>query len=144
MQEALYLSECPVYACCEVTSPKPTERRSKLEDDYLLGKADGQDAWVVSDGEKIMLTGSVRRVDRPWTRFLAYYMGFSSASWEFQTNFGGRIVPTKRAIGAQTLRNGPLPPLETFTYRYRDLEAEEVENYARNYERTRRSCRRIW
>ena len=34
--------------------------------------------------------------------FLAYYMGFSSASWEFQTNFGGRIVPT-RAVGAQAL-----------------------------------------
>ena len=61
-------------------------------------------------------------------------MGFSSASWEFQTNFGGHIVPTKRAIGAQALRNGPMPPLEVITYRYRDIDAEEVENHAKSYQ----------
>ena len=94
----------------------------------FLGKTDGQDAWIVSDGEKIMLSRSVRRVDRPWTRLIAYYIGFSSASWECQTNFGGRIVPTRRAIGAQAWANA------TVTYRNRDLEAEEVENYAKSYQ----------
>ena len=93
-----------------------------------------QDAWIVSDGDRIVLTKSVRRVDRPWARFLAYYMGFSTASLEFQTNFGGRIVPTKRAVGAQALGHGPMPPLEAITYRYRGLDAEEVENYAKSYQ----------
>ena len=43
-------------------------------------------------------------------------------------------MPTKRAVGAQALRNGPTPPLEAITYRYRDLGAEEVENYAQSHQ----------
>ena len=47
--------------------------------------------------EAQLLTRSIRRVNRPWTGFLSYYQNFETASWEYQTNFGGRIIPTKRA-----------------------------------------------
>ena len=69
-----------------------------MEDENLLG----QDAWIVSGGERITLTKNVRRVDRPWTRFLASYMGFSSASCKFHTDFGGRIV-ANATFGSQCL-----------------------------------------
>ena len=71
----------------------------------FLGKTESQDAWVVGDGEQVMLTRSVRRVDRPWPKFLAYYQNFNTYSWEYQVNFGGRIVPSKRAVGPMPLTN---------------------------------------
>ena len=74
----------------------------------FLGKTESKDAWVVGDGEQVMLTRSVRRVDRPWSKFLAYYQNFNTYSWEYQVNFGGRIVPSKRAVGPMPLKNGQI------------------------------------
>ena len=53
-----------------------------------------------------MPTPSVRRVSRPWSRFLAYYQNFDTYSWECQVNLGGRIVPSKRAVGRMLLTSG--------------------------------------
>ena len=85
---------CPVHAFVRPQSGKgnPTWRMN-----LFLGKTEGQDSWIVGDGSRVMLTRSVRRLARPWKSFLAYYQNFTAASFEYQVNFGGRIVPSKRA-----------------------------------------------
>ena len=67
---------------------------------------------------------------RPWKSFLAYYQNFTTASFEYQVNFGGRIVPSKRAASAIPLQMTKALPKEEVFFRYRDTEAEEVEPYA--------------
>ena len=122
---------CPVYAYVKPQSGKGNPRwRMAL----FLGKTDGQDAWIVGDGSQIMLTRSIRRVNRPWTGFLSYYQNFMTASWEYQTNFGGRIIPTKRAVTGIPLRTGSMPALESVFFKYKDEEAEEVKRYAQSKE----------
>ena len=122
---------CPVYAYVRPQSGKGNPRwRMSI----FLGKTDGQDAWIVGDGSQIMLTRSIRRVNRPWTGFLSYYQNFETASWEYQTNFGGRIIPTKRAITGIPLRTGNMPALESVFFKYKDEDAEEVKRYAQSKE----------
>ena len=122
---------CPVYAYVKPQSGKGNPRwRMAL----FLGKTDGQDAWIVGDGSQIMLTRSIRRVNRPWTGFLSYFQNFVTASWEYQTNFGGRIIPTKRAVTGIPLRTGSMPALESVFFKYKDEEAEEVKRYAQSRE----------
>ena len=53
-----------------------------------LGKTEVQDAWVIGDGNRVFL----RRVADASTKYLACYQGFTAYPWEFQQNFGGRIV----------------------------------------------------
>ena len=111
---------CPVYAFVRPQSGKGNPRwRMSL----FLGKTEGQDSWM-------MLTRSVRRVARPWKSFLASYQNFTTASFEYQVNFGGRIVPSKRAASAIPLQMTKALPKEEVFFRYRDTEAEEVERYA--------------
>jgi hypothetical protein len=76
-----------------------------------MGKTENQDAWIIGDGVDVMLSRSIRRVDRPWTNFLAYYSGLQTHSFVYQTNFGGRIVPTKRKIIPQKQDGRLLPKL---------------------------------
>ena len=90
-----------------------------------------------------MLTGSVRRVDRPWRSFGAYFQNFATFTYEYQINFGGRIVPSKRAASAVPLQLGPAPPRDEIIFRYRDEEAEEVERYALSKEGMEESQREI-
>ena len=61
-----------------------------------LGKSEVQDAWVIGDGSRVFLSRSICRVQNSWSQYLACFKGFSPFSLEFQTNFGGRIVPSKR------------------------------------------------
>ena len=90
-----------------------------------------------------MLTRSVRRVERPWKNFGAYYQNFATFTYEYQINFGGRIVPSKRAASAVPLQLGPVPPRDEILFRYRDEEAEEVERYALSKEGQEESQREI-
>ena len=109
----------------------------------FLGKTEGQDAWIVGDGSQVMLTRSVKRVDRPWRNFGAYYQNFATHTFEYQINFGGRIIPSKRAASAVPLQLGPAPPRDEIIFRYRDEEAEEVERYAKSKEGLEESQREI-
>ena len=68
------------------------------------------------------------------TGFLSYYQNFETASWEYQTNFGGRIIPTKRAVTGIPLRTGAMPALESVFFKYKDEDAEEVKRYAQSKE----------
>ena len=82
----------PVYGYVKVGSKKG-DPKWKLG--LCIGKTEAQDAYIIADGHQVMLTKSIRRVDQSWQKHLAYYVGFQAHSLEFQTNFGGRIVPTK-------------------------------------------------
>ena len=131
---------CPVYAFVKPQSGKGNPRwRMTL----FLGKTEGQDSWIVGDGSQVMLTRSVRRVDRPWRSFNAYFQNFATFTYEYQINFGGRIVPSKRAASAVPLQLGPAPPRDEIIFRYRDEEAEEVERYALSKEGIEESQREI-
>ena len=91
---------------------------------YCMGKTENQDAWIIGDGVDVMLSRSIRRVDRPWTNFLAYYSGLQTHSFVYQTNFGGRIVPTKRKIIPQKQDGRLLPKLSGVERRFADEEAK--------------------
>ena len=54
----------PVYA---YTKPQSGKGNPKWRLALFLGKTEGQDAWLVGDGSQVMLTRSVRRIDRPWS-----------------------------------------------------------------------------
>ena len=122
---------CPVYA---FVKPKGGKGDPRWRMSLFLGKTEAQDAWVVGDGEQVILTRSLRRIDRPWSKFLAYYQNFNTFSWEYQVNFGGRVVPSKRAAGAIPLRRGELPPEGLILGRFPDEEAEAVKKYAKSLE----------
>jgi hypothetical protein len=77
----------------------------------MLGKTEAQDAWVIGDGVDVMLSRSIRRVDHPWSRFLAYYSGLQTHSFVYQTNFGGRIAPTKHKVIPQRQDGRLLPKM---------------------------------
>ena len=78
----------------------------------------------------MLLTRSARRVARPWKSFLAYYQNFTTASFEYQVNFGGRIAPSKRAASVIPLQMTKALPKEEVFFRCRGTEAEEVERCA--------------
>ena len=100
----------------------------------MLGKTEAQDAWIIGDGVDVMLSRSIRRVDQPWSRFLAYFSGHQTHSFVYQTNFGGRIVPTKRKITPQRQDGKLLPKLSEVERRFADEEANAVMAYSRSRE----------
>ena len=72
------------------------------------------------------MSRSIRRIDQSWKHYLSCFKFFSAYSWEYQTNFGGRIVPSKRRA---TLVDAPaatmsVPDLEALAEK--DREAYEV------------------
>ena len=106
---------CPVYAYVRSQALNPPKGSSRVEDDYLLGK----DRWTRCVGmdqmvKRSMLARSVRRVDRPWTRFSCLLrgifpstVGISDQLWRTHSAYEeGSWSPS---IGAWTnARNGGL------------------------------------
>ena len=120
----------PVYGYCKARGKADAKWRVGL----FLGKTEAQDAWIIGDGVDVMLTRSIRRIDQPWTNFLAYFSGLQTHSFVYQTNFGGRIVPTKRKITPQRQEGRLLPKLSEIEKRFADEEATLVMAYARSRE----------
>eukprot|EP00435_Cladocopium_sp_Y103_P032112 s1247_g8.t1 len=120
----------PVYGYCKPRGKADAKWRVGL----FLGKTEAQDAWIIGDGVDVMLTRSIRRVDQPWTRFLAYFTGLQTHSFIYQTNFGGRIVPTKRKIAPQRQEGKLLPRMTDVERRFADEEAQAVMAYANSRE----------
>ena len=100
----------------------------------FLGKAEAQDAYIVGDGTQVMLTRPVRRLNRPWSKYLGYYSNFVTQSWEYQVNFGGRVVPSKRAAGPLPIQVPMKAVPDAILFKHRDEEAETVQNYAKSKE----------
>ena len=100
-----------------------------------LGKTEVQDAWVIGDGNRVFLSKSIRRVADASTKYIACYQGFTAYSWEYQQNFGGRIVPSKRVA---TMVGGPLLGLPSPGARgeaLHDEDAREVIAFSKSYAR---------
>ena len=100
---------------------------------FCLGKTEVQDAWVIGDGNRVFLSKSIRRVADASTKYVACYQGFTAYSWEYQQNFGGRIVPSKRVA---TMVGGPLlglPSQGTGGVAPYDEDAKEVIAFSRSY-----------
>ena len=111
----------PVYAYLK-THLKGEKKWHKA---LFLGKTEGQDSFIVYDGTKVLLTKSIRRIGRDWGLSLAYFKEFNCPTFDYQTGFGSRIIPTKReAVALPALPN--LVPLESIAVKAKDLEAEAV------------------
>ena len=119
----------PVYGYCKAESKADAKWRVGL----CLGKT-AQDAWIIGDGVDVMLRRSIRRIDQPWTKFLAYVSGLQTHSFVYQTNFGGRIVPIKRKIAPQRQDGRLLPKMSEIEKRFADEEAKAFMAYARSRE----------
>ena len=91
----------------------------------FLGKTEGQDAFIVYDGSKVLLTISTRRISQSWGLSLAYYKDFSCPTHDFQTGFGARIVPTKREALALPASDAWIP-LEAIAAKAKDPDDEAV------------------
>lgn len=97
----------------------------KWHKSLFLGKTEGQDSFVVYDGERILLTKSVRRIGQDWGLSLAFYKEFKCPTFDYQTGFGSRIIPTKRdaiALPAAEV----LIPMDQIRAKAKDPEAEAV------------------
>lgn len=81
-----------------------------------------------------MLTRSIRRVDTPSTKNLAYYAGLQTHSFVYQTNFGGRIALSKRKAAPQRQEGRVFPKLSEVEQRLADEQAAAVMVYARSRE----------
>ena len=99
-----------------------------MEDWHLLGK-DLQDNWIIGDGNRVFFSRSVRRVANMSKEYLGCFQNFTADSWEYQQNFGGRIVPSKRLasmVGAQL--SVPLPEVAED-----DHDAKEALAFSRSF-----------
>ena len=97
----------------------------KWHKSLFLGKTEGQDSFVVYDGDKILLTKSVRRIGQSWGLSLDFYKEFKCPTFEYQTGFGSRIVSTKREAVALPAAE-VLIPLEQIRAKAKDHDAEAV------------------
>ena len=98
-----------------------------------LGKSETQDCWIIGDGSRVFLSRSIRRVEQSWQSFLSCFKAFSAYSWEYQTNFGGRIVPSKRLTAVVEGPAASLPVEDLEKLAEEDKEAYEVITFARSY-----------
>ena len=96
----------------------------------MRGKTENhQDAFIVWNGQRIFLTRLLRRVGQSWGLSLPFYKFFSAPSYDYQTGFGARIVPTKREALALPTSTAMIP-LESIVTKFSDHEAETVAERA--------------
>ena len=61
----------------------------------FVGKVDPQDSFILYNGSNLVLVKSIRRIQTDWRGHLAFYVNFKCPSYDYQSGFGGRVVPTK-------------------------------------------------
>ena len=69
----------------------------------FLGKVERHDTYVLTGGVQVALSKCVR-IDQDWSKYLPIYN-----AWEYQTNFGGRIVAAKRRAEALPAAQTDIP-----------------------------------
>ena len=107
-----------------------------------LGKTELQDNWVIGDANRVYLSRSLRRMSGASKKNLMCYKGFTAYSWEYQQNFGGRIVPSKRMasmVGAPMSR--ALPPSSGVSPD--DVDAQEILAFVKSYAGKREEAREL-
>ena len=104
----------------------------------VLGKTEAQDTYVVFTGQSVMLTRSIRRISTDWKCHLGFYLHFNAPTWRFKAGFGGRVVPTKRAVPAKSasfsLPQGPVLPSPLHDKDAEDVKQKKVEEQAEERE----------
>ena len=65
------------------------------------------------------------RIDQDWSKYWAIYKSFNAYSWEYQTNFGGRTIATKRRAEALPVGRTNIPRNHVML-KFRDEDAEVV------------------
>ena len=88
-------------------------------------KVESQDTYVLTDDVQVALSKCVRRTDQDWSKRLAIYKSFNAFSWERRTNFGGRIIATKRRASRSIAISADIPQ-ERVMLKFRDEDAEAV------------------
>ena len=95
----------------------------------MLGKTEGQDTFVVYTGTSVMLARSVRRIQSDWKSHLGFFIHFDAPTWRFKAGFGGRVIPTKRAVdpisASQQQPLGPILPSQ-----FHDADGDAVRKKA--------------
>ena len=106
-----------------------TKATAKWKRMLFLGKADIQNSYVAFDGQSILLTRSVRRINTEWRSHMAYYLHCRCFSWQYKAGFGARILPTMRKpVPKSVAFEVPLGPIEESALH--DKDAEAVIQYA--------------
>ena len=90
-----------------------------------MGKVERQDAYVLTDDVQVVLSKRTRTTDQDWPKYLPIYKSFNAYSWEYQTNFGGRIVATKRRAEALPAAQTDIPRAHLML-KFKDADAEAV------------------
>ena len=105
------------------------KRERKWYKTLFIGKTENQDAFICFDGEKILLSKSIRRVGQQWGLSLCLYNDFCCPSHGYQTGFGSRLIPTKRGAVAFPTADS-LTALEAIVNKKRGYEAKAVAKKA--------------
>ena len=120
----------PVYGFIHPgTKATPKWRRA-----LFLGKSEDQNGFVLFDGEAVVLSKNVRRIQTTWRSHMAYYLHCKCYSWQYKSGFGARILPTMKkpvpkAVGFEL----PVGPIESS--KLHDEEAEAVIKFAEQEKR---------
>ena len=97
-----------------------------------LGKTEIQDNWAIGDVNRVYLSRSMRRMADASKKNLMCYKGFTAYSWEYQQNFGGRIVPSKRMASMVGMpMSQALPPSSVVSPD--DVDAQEILAFVKSY-----------
>ena len=108
-----------------------TKASAKWKRMICLGKADTQSSYILFDGQSILLSRCIRRINTTWRSHMAYYLHCRCFSWQFRTGFGARILPTmKKAVPKQASFALPLEPVEL--NKLHDKDAEDVFQHAQD------------
>ena len=106
-----------------------TKASAKWRRMLFLGKAETQDSYILFDGQSILLSRNIRRINTTWRSHMAYYLHCRCFSWQFKTGFGARILPTmKKIVPQQASFALPLEPIEPS--KLHDKDAEDVVLHA--------------
>ena len=92
----------------------------------FLGKIEPQDSYLLYDGETLVLSRSIRRINTPWSSHLSFDVTFNCWSWNYKSGLGARVIPTKTQrtpiAASADLPQGEIEPSIFF-----DEEAEQVK-----------------
>jgi hypothetical protein len=85
----------PVFACFCVCGAG-YEGFSKVETIFFLGKPATQSSYVLFDGQAIIPSRNVRKINTTWRSHMACYLHCKCFSWQYKAGFGARIHPTMK------------------------------------------------
>lgn len=84
--------------------PQQPEWSQEVAQGLVSGKTDGQDAYVVYDGGRVLLARSIRRTGQPWGLSLATALPSVT-----RLNLEAWIIPTKRLATALPASESLIP-----------------------------------